>query len=149
MSHTIYARGISNRFQDFFRELLNALAAKGISTSKVVQSANEASMDVKKTDEHGSLKLLTHGNDIEITYTTSGGSDDAFKGALSGASGRRGGNALFGMFTGALRGRKRDKSEATYFAEELSNAVEKAEDGVQQILKREKREEEAARFRRG
>lgn len=149
MSHTIYARGIGNRFQDFVKELLSVLTAKGISTSKVVQSANEASMNVKKTDESGSLKLLTRGNDIEITYTTSGGSDDTFKGALSGTSGRRGGGALFGMLTGALRGHERDKSEATYFAEELSAAVEKAEDRVLQILKREKREEEASRFRRG
>lgn len=44
-------------------------------------------MGVKKTDETGSLKLLIidfHGNDIEITYTTSGGVDDAFKGAFCG-----------------------------------------------------------------
>ena len=84
MPYTIYAKGISNRFQDFANELLGSLAAQGINTSKIIKSDNEASMDVKKTDETGSLKLLIHGNDIEIFYTTSGGVDDAFKGAFCG-----------------------------------------------------------------
>lgn len=69
MPYTVYARGVSHRFPDFVKELLGALAAKGINASKIVQSANEASMNVKKTDESGSLKLLTHGNDIEITIS--------------------------------------------------------------------------------
>jgi len=138
MPYTLYAKGISHRFQDFVKELLSALATKGISASKIVQSANEASMNVKKTEETGSLKLLTHGNDIEITYKTSGGVDDTFKEALGGALGKKGGaDAVFGMLTGALRGREKDKEEASSFAKELSEAVKKAENGVLQILKRE------------
>lgn len=139
MPYTTYARGISHRFQDFIKELSSDLAARGIDVSKITQSANEASMDVKKTDESGSLRLSIHGNDIEAIYTTSGGVDDTFREALRGASGKRGGaDVLSGILTGALRGLEKDRSEATRFARELSEAVQEAEERVLQILEMER-----------
>ncbi len=140
MPYTTYAKGISHRFHDFVRELLNNFAARGIDASEFIQSANEVSMDVRKTSESGSLKLLTRGNDIEVVYTTSGGVDDTFREALGGALGRReGGDVLTGMLEGALRGREKDRAEATRFARELSEAVKGAEDRVLQIIEMERK----------
>lgn len=99
MSYIIFAKDVSNRYDEFVKELLSALARRGVNISNQKSSANEQSMSVEYTDEIGDMSILSLQPDIKISYTASGGPETA-KGAVTGAAAGGGLGLLAGILTG-------------------------------------------------
>jgi len=100
MSYVIYAKGVSNRFDEFVRELCSGLAMKGVNLSNQSLGTNEQHMSVEYTDERGDMNILSSQPDIKVSYTASGG-PETLKGAVTGAAAGGG----LGVLTSVLTGR--------------------------------------------
>ena len=99
MSYIIFAKGVSNRHDEFVKELLSALARRGVNISNQKIGTVEQTMSVEYTDERGDMSIQSAQPDIKISYTASGG-PEAAKGAATGAAAGGGLGLLAGIITG-------------------------------------------------
>lgn len=158
MVFVYYAQGVGGLYVEFVERLMSQLALRGTEITHEDLGEGRGSMDVKHTDEEGSLELAVSGRDVKATYQVKryrreierGAIGAVAGGALGSVLGSIGGilskersitDTLSGAVGGAVAGGAwqahagwdESKQERTRFAEVLAEAARTVEDELQYI----------------
>ena len=158
MVFVYYAQGVGGLYTEFVERLMSQLALRGTEITHEDLAGDHGSMDVKHTDEEGSLAFAVSGRDVKATYQVRRYRREIEKGAIGAITGGAIGSvlgSLGGIFSkeqsitdtlttaagGALAGGAwqgyagwdESKQERTRFAEVLAEAARTVEDELQYI----------------
>ena len=158
MVFVYYAQGVGGLYVEFVERLMSQLALRGTEITHEDLGEERGSMDVKHTDEEGSLEFAISGRDVKATYQVKRYRREIEKGAIGAVAGGALGSvlgSLGGLFskeqsiadtlTGAVGGAvaggawqahagwDESKQERTRFAEVLAEAAKTVEDELQYI----------------
>ena len=158
MVFVYYAQGVGGLYVEFVERLMSQLALRGTEITHENLGEERGSMDVKHTDEEGSLEFAISGRDVKATYQVKRYRREIEKGAIGAVAGGALGSvlgSLGGLFskeqsiadtlTGAVGGAvaggawqahagwDESKQERTRFAEVLAEAAKTVEDELQYI----------------
>jgi uncharacterized protein YcfJ len=158
MVFVYYAQGVGGLYEEFVERLMSQLALRGTEITHEDLGEDRGAMDVKHTDEEGSLEFAVSGRDVKATYqikryrreiekgavgAIAGGAIGSVLGSIGGilskerSIGDTIGGALGGAVAGgawqAYAGWDESKQERTRFAEVLAEAAKVVEDELQYI----------------
>jgi outer membrane lipoprotein SlyB len=158
MVFVYYAQGVGGLYTEFVERLMSQLALRGTEITHENLAEDHGSMDVKQTDEEGSLEFAVSGRDVKATYqvkryrreiekgavgAVAGGALGSVLGSIGGLFNREQsitdtlGGAVAGAAAGgawqAYSGWDQSKQERTRFAEVLAEAARVVEDELQYI----------------
>ncbi len=158
MVFVYYAQGVGGLYEEFVERLMSQLALRGTEITHENLGEGRGSMDVKQTDEEGTLEFAVSGRDVKATYQVkryrreiekgavgalAGGAIGSVIGSLGGLFskersigdmiGDAGAGAVAGGAWQAYQGWDDSKQERTRFAEVLAEAARIVEDELQYI----------------
>ncbi len=158
MPFVYYAQGVGALYDEFVERLMSQLALRGTEITHEELQEGRGRMDVKHTDEEGSLEFAVSGRDVKASYQVkryrceiergaigaiAGGAIGSVLGSLGGILKKEQsiGDALGGAVGGAVaggawqgyQGWDESKQERTRFAEVLADAAKTVEDELQYI----------------
>ena len=158
MVFVYYAQGVGGLYEEFVERLMSQLALRGTEITHEDLGEDRGSMDVKHTDEEGSLELAVSGRDVKATYQVKRYRREIERGAIGAVAGGALGSVLGSIggilskersiadtLTGAVGGAvaggawqahagwDESKQERTRFAEVLAEAARTVEDELQYI----------------
>ena len=165
MPYIVYAKNLASNFNEFVEEFLSLLAKSGIHVYNYRSEGNTIYASIKYTDETGEMTITPIGNDIQISYTASGGPEvakETIKGAALGGgistvagiiAGRKDieqikagiAGAVAGGAYGAIRGYEKEMREKVMFAKLLARTVDRAQRNVERKIRMRKNEIERLR----
>ena len=158
MVFVYYAQGVGGLYDEFVERLMSQLALRGTEITHENLGEGRGSMDVKQTDEEGTLEFAVSGRDVKATYqvkryrreiekgaigAVAGGAIGSVLGSIGGLfskeqsiadtlSGAAGGAVAGGAWQ-AYHGWDESKQERTRFAEVLAESARVVEDELQYI----------------
>ena len=172
MAFVYYAQGVGGLYVEFVERLMSQLALRGTEIMHENLGEDRGSMDVKHTDEEGSLEFAISGRDVKATYQVKRYRREIEKGAIGAVAGGALGSVLGsigGLFSkeqsltdtlagavgGAVAGGAwqahagwdESKQERTRFAEVLAEAAKTVEDELQYIQQGQDSAKEALKER--
>ena len=158
MVFVYYAQGVGGLYDEFVERLMSQLALRGTEITHENLGEGHGTMDVKQTDEEGSLEFAVSGRDVKATYQVKRYRREIEKGAVGAIAGGALGSVLGsigGLFSKeqsitdtlggaaagaaaggawqAYQGWDQSKQERTRFAEILAEAARTVEDELQYI----------------
>ena len=158
MVFVYYAQGVGGLYDEFVERLMSQLALRGTEITHENLGEGRGSMDVKQTDEEGTLEFAVSGRDVKATYqvkryrreiekgaigAVAGGAIGSVLGSLGGLFSKEqsitdtltgaAGGAVAGGAWQAYHGWDESKQERTRFAEVLAEAARVVEDELQYI----------------
>jgi uncharacterized protein YcfJ len=158
MVFVYYAQGVGGLYTEFVERLMSQLALRGTEITHENLAEGHGTMDVKHTDEEGSLEFAVSGRDVKATYQVkryrrelekgavgalAGGALGSVLGSIGGLFNKEQsitdtlGGAVAGAAAGgawqAYHGWDESKQERTRFAEVLAEAARTVEDELQYI----------------
>jgi len=158
MVFVYYAQGVGGLYDEFVERLMSQLALRGTEITHESLDEGRGTMDVKQTDEEGTLEFAVSGRDVKATYQVkryrreiekgavgalAGGAIGSVIGSLGGlfskersigdVIGTAGAGAVAGGAWQAYQGWDDSKQERTRFAEVLAEAARVVEDELQYI----------------
>lgn len=158
MAFVYYAQGVGGLYVEFVERLMSQLALRGTEIMHENLGEDRGSMDVKHTDEEGSLEFAVSGRDVKATYqvkryrreiekgaigAVAGGALGSVLGSIGGIFSRERsitdtlsgavGGAVAGGAWQAYAGWDESKQERTRFAEVLAESAKTVEDELQYI----------------
>ncbi len=159
MVFVYYAQGVGGLYVEFVERLMSQLALRGTEIMHENLGEDRGLMDVKHTDEEGTLELTVSGRNVKATYQVKRHRREIEKGAIGAVAGGALGSvlgSLGGIFSkersigdvlttaagGAVaggawegyQGWDESKQERTRFAEVLAEAAKTVEDELQYIM---------------
>ncbi|HOT94934.1 MAG TPA: hypothetical protein PK089_07070 [Methanoregulaceae archaeon] len=172
MPFIYYAQGVGSLYDEFVERLMSQLALRGTEITHAELAEGHGRMDVKHTDEEGSLELSVSGRDVKASYQVkryrrevergavgalAGGAIGSVLGSIGGILKKEQsiGDALGGALGGAIaggawegyQGWDASKQERTRFAEVLAEASKTVEDELQYIQQGQESAREALKER--
>ncbi len=172
MPFVYYAQGAGSFYDEFVERLMSQLALRGTEITHEDLEEGHGRMDVKHTDEEGSLELSVSGQNVKAIYQVkrykrevergavgalAGGAIGSVLGSLGGILKKEQsiGDALGGALGGAVAGGAwegyhgwdESKQERTRFAEVLAEAAKTVEDELQYIQQGQEAAREALKER--
>lgn len=172
MVFVYYAQGVGGLYEEFVERLMSQLALRGTEITHENLGEGRGAMDVKHTDEEGSLEFAVSGRDVKATYQVkryrreiekgavgalAGGAIGSVLGSLGGLLSKErsigdviGGAAAGGVAGGAwqaYQGWDDSKQERTRFAEVLAEAAKTVEDELQYLQQGQDSAKEALKER--
>lgn len=172
MEFVYYAQGVGGLYEEFVERLMSQLALRGTEITHENLGEGRGAMDVKHTDEEGSLEFAVSGRDVKATYQVkryrreiekgavgvlAGGAIGSVLGSLGGllSKGRSIGDVIGGAAAGgvdggawqAYQGWDDSKQERTRFAEVLAEAAKTVEDELQYLQQGQDSAKEALKER--
>ena len=172
MVFVYYAQGVGSLYDEFEERLMSQLALRGTEITHEELQEGKGRMDVKHTDEEGTLEFAVSGRDVRASYQVrrhrcelergavgalTGGAIGSVLGSLGGILKKEQsiGDALGGALGGAVaggawqgyQGWDESKQERTRFAEVLAEAAKTVEDELQYIQQGQDSAKEALKER--
>lgn len=172
MPFIYYAQGVGSLYDEFVERLMSQLALRGTEITHEELEEGRGRMDVKHTDEEGSLEVSVSGRDVKASYQVkryrrevergavgalAGGAIGSVLGSLGGILKKEQsiGDAIGGALGGAVAGGAwegyhgwdESKQERTRFAEVLAEAAKTVEDELQYIQQGQDSAKEALKER--
>jgi outer membrane lipoprotein SlyB len=158
MVFVYYAQGVGGLYEEFVERLMSQLALRGTEITHENLGEGRGTMDVKQTDEEGTLEFAVSGRDVKATYQVKRYRREIEKGAVGAIAGGALGSVLGsigGLFSKeqsitdtlggaaagaaaggawqAYSGWDQSKQERTRFAEVLAESARTVEDELQYI----------------
>ncbi|WP_298669818.1 hypothetical protein [uncultured Methanofollis sp.] len=166
MSYIYYGQGVADCYDDFLERLVSHLALEGTEITGEKRDGQNATMDVRRTGEQGTLQVAPAGKNVKVTYTVVREKKEVTRGLMGALVGAGVGSVLGGILrreegsvTDALggaaaggayeayQGYEESREDRTAFAALLAEKVKEVEDEIGEIKNARAEAQEMARER--